>query len=111
MFDSYRENSLRYYPELCINCKRCTQVCPHGVFAEGPEHAELVRPSSCMECGACAGNCPVQAIMVESGVGCAWAMIGAALQGEEIGAGCDCCGTDGTCCQTPGTGTDRKEGE
>lgn len=107
-FDSYSENTLRYYMELCINCKRCIQVCPHGVFAEGPEHAELVRPESCIECGACAGNCPVQAISVESGVGCAWAMIGAALWGETMGAGCDCCGTDGTCCQTAGTGTDRK---
>lgn len=110
LFDSYRENTLRYYPELCINCKRCTQVCPHGVFAEGREHAELVCPESCMECGACAGNCPVQAITVDSGVGCAWAMIGAALQGKDMDAGCDCCGTDGTCCQAPGPGTDKNKG-
>ena len=33
-----------------------------------------------MECGACALNCPVQAIEVQSGVGCAWAMISAALR-------------------------------
>lgn len=42
MSDSCRENTLPYNPELSINCKRCTQVCPHGVFAEGPERAELV---------------------------------------------------------------------
>ena len=82
MFDSYTETTLEYYPERCINCRRCTQVCPHGVFSEGPERAELVHPEGCMECGACALNCPVQAIEVRSGVGCAWAMISAALRGK-----------------------------
>jgi NAD-dependent dihydropyrimidine dehydrogenase PreA subunit len=100
-FDSYTENSLRYSPERCINCKRCTQVCPHGVFAEGAEHAELDHPGACMECGACAGNCPVQAIEVQSGVGCAWAMIGAALRGKDMDTECSCGGDDGTCCATP----------
>ncbi|HOX36166.1 MAG TPA: mercury methylation ferredoxin HgcB [Methanoregulaceae archaeon] len=101
MFDSYQETSLKYYPERCINCKRCTQVCPHGVFAEGKEHAELARPAACMECGACAGNCPVQAITVQSGVGCAWAMIGAALRGKDMDTECSCGGDDGSCCGTP----------
>ena len=68
MFNSYTENTLRFFPEKCINCRRCTEVCPHGVFAEGSIHAELVATSDCMECGACAKNCPVQAIEVLSGV-------------------------------------------
>ncbi len=84
MFDSYRENTLRYYPERCINCRRCTQVCPHAVFAEGEKQARLASPSDCMECGACALNCPTQAIEVQSGVGCAWAMINAALRGRDM---------------------------
>jgi NAD-dependent dihydropyrimidine dehydrogenase PreA subunit len=109
MFNSYLESTLHYYPERCINCKRCTQVCPHGVFTEGAEHAELVYPASCMECGACAANCPVQAIEVKSGEGCAWAMIGAALQGKDMDAECSCCGEDSICCQTPGAGTSREE--
>jgi len=62
MFDSYLDNTLQYHPDRCINCRRCTQVCPHGVFAEGKEHAELMQPSSCMECGARALNYSVQAI-------------------------------------------------
>ena len=99
MFDSYTETSLQYFPDRCINCKRCTQVCPHAVFSEGAEHAELVRPSACMECGACALNCPVQAIEVQSGVGCAWAMISAALRGKDMDSGeCSCGGADGSCC-------------
>jgi ferredoxin len=108
-------NTLRYYPERCINCRRCTQVCPHGVFAEGPEHAELVLPAACMECGACALNCPVQAIDVQSGVGCAWAMISAALRGKDMDSGtCGCGGEAGSCCgesgQAPSCCGERDEG-
>lgn len=99
MFDSYLENTLQYHPDRCINCRRCTQVCPHGVFAEGKEHAELMQSSSCMECGACALNCPVQAIEVQSGVGCAWAMMSAALKGKSMDSGeCGCGGEIGFCC-------------
>jgi NAD-dependent dihydropyrimidine dehydrogenase PreA subunit len=99
MFDSYTKNTLRYYEDRCINCKRCSQVCPHSVFAEGPEKAELVNPAACMECGACALNCPVQAIEVRSGVGCAWAMINAALRGKDLDSGeCSCGGDEVSCC-------------
>jgi ferredoxin len=99
MPDSSVANTLRYYPDRCINCTRCTQVCPHGVFAGGTERAELVRPAACMECGACAMNCPVQAIDVQSGVGCAWAMISAALRGKDLDSGtCGCGGEAGSCC-------------
>jgi len=111
MFDSYRENTLVYNPDLCINCRRCTQVCPHGVFTDGEKQAVLARPSECMECGACAFNCPTRAISVESGVGCAWAMIAAALRGRDMdactcGADAPCCGGDkaeetGSCCGGP----------
>lgn len=99
MFDSYRETTLRYDPDRCINCRRCTQVCPHGVFADGGHAADLVHPDRCMECGACALNCPVQAITVQSGVGCAWAMIGAAIRGKDMDSGeCGCGGEAGSSC-------------
>lgn len=96
--NSYTETSLAYDPSRCINCKRCTQVCPHEVFAEGKEQVELENPDACMECGACALNCPVQAITVQSGVGCAWAMIGAALRGKDMDTECSCGGEEGSCC-------------
>jgi NAD-dependent dihydropyrimidine dehydrogenase PreA subunit len=112
MFNSYTETSLKYYPERCINCKRCTQVCPHAVFAEGKDHVELAQPASCMECGACALNCPVQAIEVQSGVGCAWAMISAALRGKDMDNGeCSCGGSESSCCgpsQEQSCGCERK---
>jgi ferredoxin len=96
MADSISENevnTLRFYPGKCINCGMCSNVCPHGVFAPGVNKAELVRPEACMECGACQANCPTKAISVDSGVGCAAAMIKAALTGKEVS-----CGGDDGCC-------------
>ena len=73
-------NTLKYKPELCINCGMCSTVCPHGVFEPGKDKAKIVRFEACMECGACQLNCSMNAITVESGVGCATAMILAALK-------------------------------
>jgi ferredoxin len=99
LFDSYTQTTLRFNRERCINCQRCLQVCPHAVFSAGVETVELSHPSACMECGACALNCPVQAIEVQSGVGCAWAMISAALRGKDMDSGeCSCGGDDVSCC-------------
>ena len=83
MFNAYTTNTLRYDPELCINCGMCSDVCPHRVFAPDGDAARLVRPAACMECGACQLNCPTGAITVDSGVGCATAMIYAALTGRK----------------------------
>jgi len=75
----------------------CSVVCPHGVFAADGRVAQIVRPESCMECGACQLNCPTGAITVDSGVGCASAMIYAALTGrKEPTCGPDC--GPGCCC-------------
>jgi ferredoxin len=99
MLNSYSQTTLRFNRERCINCGRCLQVCPHAVFSAGMVTVELSRPSACMECGACALNCPVQAIGVQSGVGCAWAMISAALRGKDMDSGeCSCGGDEGSCC-------------
>ncbi len=89
-------NTLEYDPDLCTGCKMCSIVCPHGVFAMNGRAAKLVRPDVCMECGACQLNCPAGAITVDSGVGCAAAMIRAALLGEkEASCGPD---TESSCC-------------
>ena len=89
MFNSYSTNTLEYSPELCIGCEKCYEVCPHGVFSMNGRAAKIVRFESCMECGACEINCPTDAITVDSGVGCASAMIQAALMGrKEPSCGC-----------------------
>ncbi len=72
-------NTLEYDASLCTNCAMCSTVCPHCVFSPGENTAILSNPDACMECGACRLNCPAGAIQVESGVGCAAAMIYAAL--------------------------------
>lgn len=83
MFNISLVNTLKYKPELCIGCEMCFLVCPHAVFAMNKRVAQLVNSEVCMECGACQLNCPTDAITVDSGVGCATAMIKAALTGKK----------------------------
>jgi NAD-dependent dihydropyrimidine dehydrogenase PreA subunit len=90
MRNAYLENTLVYTPELCNGCARCAEVCPHAVFVMDGRKAVLTRPAACMECGACQKNCIQNAIRVESGVGCAAAMIQSALRGRKE-VSCDCC--------------------
>ena len=73
--------------EKCVGCGMCLQVCPHAVIVMNDRHAEIRNRDACMECGACARNCPSEAITVEAGVGCAAAVINAAL-GRESSACC-----------------------
>jgi NAD-dependent dihydropyrimidine dehydrogenase PreA subunit len=87
------KNTLMLMPRLCSGCGRCVEVCPHGVFAIETRKARMINPDGCMECGACQVNCVSGAIKVESGVGCASAMIRAALTGKEP----TCGGPDGCC--------------
>jgi ferredoxin len=109
-------NTLVYDPELCVGCNMCFMVCPHGVFSPSEPirpgskqlQARLVHPEDCMECGACALNCLTGAIKVESGVGCATAMIMAALTGKEVSCGGPSCsgatsGSESACCSTSPT--------
>lgn len=81
MYNAYEVNTLIYDPELCNGCAKCVEVCPHAVFEMDGRKALLIHPLDCMECGACQLNCITGAIKVESGVGCANAMIRAALLG------------------------------
>jgi len=110
MLNAYATNTLRYDAELCNNCGMCSTVCPHGVFTPNEDAAKLVRPEACMECGACQQNCPTGAITVDTGVGCAAAMIKAALTGQKEA----CCGPSdlGSCGpgNAPGTATSDQGG-
>lgn len=55
--------------DKCTGCKTCTFVCPHNVFSIDNKKAHISKKEACMECGACAKNCPTSAIQVQSGVG------------------------------------------
>ncbi len=76
-------NSLRYDPQKCVNCELCIFVCPHAVFTHGENVVVDVKMNDCMECGACAVNCPTEAIEVDSGVGCAYAMMRNSITGQS----------------------------
>ena len=74
--------------DKCVGCGMCLIVCPHAVLSMNNGHAMIKNRDACMECGACQKNCPTDALKVESGVGCAWAIIWGTLTGNE--ANCDC---------------------
>jgi len=71
--------TLRLDAEKCTGCGTCLQVCPQAVLARENGKVRIDSRDSCMECGACARNCPTGAIAVNAGVGCAAAVINAAL--------------------------------
>ncbi len=89
-------STLKYASEKCRGCGRCVEVCPHGVFELRDKRAALIDRNLCMECGACALNCEFGAISVNSGVGCAAAIIRGMLTGSEPVCGCSDSGS--TCC-------------
>ena len=74
--------------EKCIGCGMCTTVCPHRVFAPADGRVRIQDRDACMECGACARNCPVEAVHVQTGVGCAAAVINAALGRKDNSCCC-----------------------
>ncbi len=46
--------------EECISCGACASECPVNAIAEGEGKYEI-NPEVCIECGACADTCPVGA--------------------------------------------------
>ena len=89
--------TLSYAADQCIGCERCTEVCPHGVFNIVGKKAQITDKDLCMECGACALNCPAKAIEVNAGVGCAAAIIYSWVTGKEPACGCSV-NSDSECC-------------
>lgn len=54
--------------EECIACKHmdCVEVCPVDCFYEGANML-VIHPDECIECGVCAPQCPVEAIVPDGG--------------------------------------------
>lgn len=82
----------------CTGCGMCLQVCPHAVFEMKSGKASIRDKDACMECGACAKNCAFGAVTVESGVGCASAIIKGALTGTEPSCDCSSGSSGSSCC-------------
>jgi len=98
---TYLENgkTLTLDRELCTGCGMCGIVCPHAVYSFTDRKADIAVRGNCMECGACMINCPVGAIPVDKGVGCAAAVIQSRLKGRKESS---CCGgseeKESSCC-------------
>lgn len=89
-------SSIEADPRRCNGCARCLEVCPHEVLELAAGKVRIVGRDLCMECGACAVNCPGGALKITQGVGCAYAIIYGFLRGTapdcacEIQGGKDC---------------------
>jgi NAD-dependent dihydropyrimidine dehydrogenase PreA subunit len=88
--------------QKCTGCGMCLDVCPHDVFKMNGKSVQIADRDACMECGACDKNCPAGALSVQSGVGCAAAVINSML--GRNGGEC-CCGP-----QTKEAGSGRNYG-
>ena len=75
----------------CIGCGMCEMVCPHRVFVLENKKARFSDFDGCIECSACATNCPVAAIQLTPGVGCAAYIINKWLKSKGINCGDACC--------------------
>ena len=73
---------LKLDDEKCMGCGNCELVCPHRVFRLVYGKAQIIDKNGCMECAACATNCPVDAIYVNpnDGCGCAAYIINSWIQ-------------------------------
>ncbi|MHB9115027.1 MAG: mercury methylation ferredoxin HgcB [Thermoleophilia bacterium] len=67
--------TLTFDRAACTGCGMCLTVCPHAVFAPVTRAVEIRDIDRCIECGACARNCPEGAITVDPGTGCAIAIL------------------------------------
>ena len=79
--------TLRLDPAKCNGCGMCLDVCPRAVLARSNGKVAIATLDACIECGACQQNCPAGALRVRAGVGCAHAIINAAL-GRTSGVCC-----------------------
>ncbi|MDY3561919.1 4Fe-4S binding protein [Gemmata sp. JC673] len=57
----------------CVGCRYtdCVVVCPSECFY-GDERQLYIDPDDCIDCGACAPECPVEAIFLDGDVPAKW---------------------------------------
>jgi len=54
--------------ELCTGCGECVDACPGLVFTKSEEGVKVSYPEECIECRACEEVCPIEAVrLVDAG--------------------------------------------
>ena len=48
----------------CVSCGACAAQCPAEAISEGDAHFEI-NPDACLDCGACTDTCPMSALSAE----------------------------------------------
>lgn len=90
--------SLSMDQNKCVGCGKCLDVCPHQVFSLCNRKVQIVERDACMECGACQVNCVANAIHVQAGVGCAYAVVNGFLKKTDPNCGCGSSDDGGSSC-------------
>ena len=57
-------HDLMAYPQKCIGCGKCFDVCPLGCHSVTPEGAHAIDREKCTACGACAKRCYAGALVM-----------------------------------------------
>lgn len=47
--------------DVCVNCGACAGACPVSAISEG-DGKHVIDPNVCIDCGTCAATCPTGAI-------------------------------------------------
>ena len=66
MRNTYGRNIIMAYKitDACVKCGACADNCPVEAISEGDEQY-VIDADTCVSCGACCDNCPVEAIVEE----------------------------------------------
>ena len=51
--------------EKCDKCRRCSNICPKGVFECRDDHVCILNPVYCTGCESCVAVCTKDAVRVE----------------------------------------------
>ena len=54
----------RVISDDCVNCGTCAGECPVDAISEG-DGKHVIDPDACIDCGSCEDACPVSAISAE----------------------------------------------
>ena len=50
--------------DACLSCGACAAQCPVEAISEG-DTQYVINPDLCLDCGSCAAQCPAEAIVAD----------------------------------------------